>query len=117
MKQFQEAVRQGSFHKHSSLDFIPGKGVGSVLSPMTSTAADAYSLSGKRRAWIPHHLIHTPNWQYIFSAATILWLPTLNPATLLNHVLRTYFHKTVFKSSSEIQFCVNAYVMSVHEKR
>lgn len=116
MRQFQEAVRQGSFYKHSSLDFIKGEGVGSVLI-ITSPAAGAYSFSHEGRTLILHLLIHIPDWEYISSAATMPWLSAQHPATLLNHILRTDFHKTVFKPSSESQFCVNAYVMPVHEKR
>lgn len=117
MRQFQEAVRQGSFYKHSSLDFIQGEGVGSVL--ITTPAAGAYSFSRKGRTLVLHLLIYIPGWEFIFSAATMPWLPALHPTTLPNHVLRTQFHKTALKPSSEIQFCVNAYVMvmPVHEKR
>lgn len=60
MRQFQEAVRQGSFYKHSSRDFIKGEGVGGVLI-ITSPAAGAYSFSRTGRILILHLLIHIPD--------------------------------------------------------
>lgn len=59
MRQFQEVVRQGSFYKHSNLDFIQGEGVGSVLI-ITSPAAGAYSFSRKGRTLGLHLLIYIP---------------------------------------------------------
>lgn len=58
MRQFQEAVRKGSFYKHNSLDFIQGEGVGSVL--ITTPATGAYSFSRKGRTLVLHLLIYIP---------------------------------------------------------